>query len=154
MYAACYIAQAQNYHSTITSDLADKVSYIQFTTKKPLRFFKSNQGPFEISAVFPVQSDKSEERGCSRTSVSLASAFFQVSILAIAFNIYCTVKVSLLMEELLSDAHVYPDFYFLAFWQVLYNNMIAVNIFFAWIKVLVLTPFFLYLRIIVFLSIA
>ncbi|NXK82629.1 PK2L2 protein, partial [Amazona guildingii] len=59
-----------------------------------------------------------------------------VSILAIIFNIYSTVEVSLLMEELLSDANVYPDFYFLTFWQVLYNNMIAVNIFFAWIKVL------------------
>ncbi|NXW40442.1 PK2L2 protein, partial [Nyctiprogne leucopyga] len=58
-----------------------------------------------------------------------------VSILAIAFNIFRTVKVSLLMEELLSDAHVYPDFYFLAFWQIRYNNMIAVNIFFAWIKI-------------------
>ncbi|XP_009639527.1 polycystic kidney disease 2-like 2 protein [Egretta garzetta] len=58
-----------------------------------------------------------------------------VSILAIAFNIYRTVEVSLLMEKLLSDAHVYPNFYFLAFWQVLYNNMIAVNIFFAWIKI-------------------
>ncbi|NXG92315.1 PK2L2 protein, partial [Stercorarius parasiticus] len=58
-----------------------------------------------------------------------------VSILAIAFNIYRTVAVSLLMEELLSDPHTYPDFYFLAFWQVLYNNMIAVNIFFAWIKI-------------------
>ncbi|KFW01355.1 Polycystic kidney disease 2-like 2 protein, partial [Eurypyga helias] len=57
-----------------------------------------------------------------------------VSILAIAFNIYRTVKVSQLMEELLSDAQVYPNFYFLAYWQVLYNNMIAVNIFFAWIK--------------------
>ncbi|XP_010015011.1 PREDICTED: polycystic kidney disease 2-like 2 protein, partial [Nestor notabilis] len=59
-----------------------------------------------------------------------------VSILAITFNIYSTVEVSLLMEELLSDASVYPDFYFLTFWQVLYNNMIAVNILFAWIKVL------------------
>ncbi|NXQ78737.1 PK2L2 protein, partial [Nyctibius grandis] len=58
-----------------------------------------------------------------------------VSILSIAFNIYRTVEVSLLMKELLSDAHVYPDFYFLAFWQVFYNNMIAVNIFFAWIRV-------------------
>lgn len=86
---------------------------------------------------------------------SLAPAFPQVSILAIAFNIYRTVKVSQLMEELLSDAHVYPDFYFLAYWQVLYNNVIAVNIFFAWIKVLALTPFlFLYSRILVFLSIA
>ncbi|NXT54028.1 PK2L2 protein, partial [Pluvianellus socialis] len=58
-----------------------------------------------------------------------------VSILAIAFNIYRTVEVSLLMEELLSDPRVYPDLYFLAFWQVLYNNTIAVNIFFAWIKI-------------------
>ncbi|NWW85274.1 PK2L2 protein, partial [Rhynochetos jubatus] len=58
-----------------------------------------------------------------------------LSILAIAFNIYRTVEVSLLMEELLSDAQLYPNFYFLAFWQVLYNNMIAVNVFFAWIKI-------------------
>ncbi|KAM6380150.1 polycystin-2-like protein 2 [Pluvialis apricaria] len=58
-----------------------------------------------------------------------------VSILAIAFNIYRTIEVSLLMEELLSDPRAYPDFYFLAFWQVLYNNMIAVNVFFAWIKI-------------------
>ncbi|NXU58143.1 PK2L2 protein, partial [Turnix velox] len=57
-----------------------------------------------------------------------------VSILAIAFNIYRTIAVSTLMEGLLSDPHTYPDFYFLAFWQVLYNNMIAVNVFFAWIK--------------------
>ncbi|XP_037253342.1 polycystic kidney disease 2-like 2 protein [Falco rusticolus] len=61
-----------------------------------------------------------------------------VSVLAIALNIYCTAAVSLLMEELLSNAHVYPDFYFLGFWQVLYNNIVAVNIFFAWIKVLIL----------------
>ncbi|NXI43728.1 PK2L2 protein, partial [Galbula dea] len=58
-----------------------------------------------------------------------------VSTLAIAFNIYCTVEVYLLMEKLLSEALVYPDFYFLAFWQVLYNDVIAVTIFFAWIKI-------------------
>ncbi|XP_062443711.1 polycystin-2-like protein 2 [Rhea pennata] len=58
-----------------------------------------------------------------------------ISILAIAFNIYRTVEVSLLMEELLSNSFVYPDFYFLASWQVHYNNMIAVNVFFAWIKI-------------------
>ncbi|NXA46347.1 PK2L2 protein, partial [Nothocercus julius] len=58
-----------------------------------------------------------------------------ISILAIAFNIYRTVEVSLLMEELLSNSSVYPDFYFLASWQVHYNNMIAVNVFFAWIKI-------------------
>uniref|UniRef100_A0A8C9FY55 Polycystin cation channel PKD1/PKD2 domain-containing protein n=1 Tax=Pavo cristatus TaxID=9049 RepID=A0A8C9FY55_PAVCR len=58
-----------------------------------------------------------------------------VSILAICFNIYRTIEVSLLMEELLSNAHVYPNFYFLAFWQVIYDNVIAVNVFFAWIKI-------------------
>ncbi|OXB56851.1 hypothetical protein ASZ78_004734 [Callipepla squamata] len=58
-----------------------------------------------------------------------------VSILAIGFNIYRTMEVSLLMEELLSNAYVYPDFYFLAFWQVIYDEMIAVNVFFAWLKI-------------------
>ncbi|NXJ13135.1 PK2L2 protein, partial [Odontophorus gujanensis] len=58
-----------------------------------------------------------------------------VSILAIGFNIYRTMEVSLLMEELLSNAYVYPDFYFLAFWQVIYDDMIAVNVFFAWLKI-------------------
>uniref|UniRef100_A0A8B9PJW7 Polycystin 2 like 2, transient receptor potential cation channel n=1 Tax=Apteryx owenii TaxID=8824 RepID=A0A8B9PJW7_APTOW len=45
------------------------------------------------------------------------------------------VSLSLLMEELLSNSSVYPDFYFLASWQVHYNNMIAVSVFFAWIKI-------------------
>ncbi|XP_065591144.1 polycystin-2-like protein 2 [Cyrtonyx montezumae] len=58
-----------------------------------------------------------------------------VSIFAIGFNIYCTTEVSLLMEEFLSNAYVYPDFYFLAFWQVIYDNMIAVNVFLAWLKI-------------------
>uniref|UniRef100_A0A8C4W090 Polycystin 2 like 2, transient receptor potential cation channel n=1 Tax=Gopherus evgoodei TaxID=1825980 RepID=A0A8C4W090_9SAUR len=44
-------------------------------------------------------------------------------------------EVSLLMESLLSNAYVYPDFYFLAYWQTRYNNMIAINVFFAWIKI-------------------
>uniref|UniRef100_A0A8D0HCN8 Polycystin 2 like 2, transient receptor potential cation channel n=1 Tax=Sphenodon punctatus TaxID=8508 RepID=A0A8D0HCN8_SPHPU len=43
--------------------------------------------------------------------------------------------LSLLMENLLSNAYAYPDFYFLAYWQIRYNNMIAVNVFFAWIKI-------------------
>lgn len=45
------------------------------------------------------------------------------------------------MEKLLSAENVYPDFYFLAFWQILYDNMIAVCVFFAFMKVLALTPF-------------
>uniref|UniRef100_A0A8C8A300 Polycystin 2 like 2, transient receptor potential cation channel n=1 Tax=Otus sunia TaxID=257818 RepID=A0A8C8A300_9STRI len=39
------------------------------------------------------------------------------------------------IDKLLSDDRVYPDFYFLAFWQVRYNNMVAINVFFAWIKI-------------------
>lgn len=40
------------------------------------------------------------------------------------------------MGELLKHPDIYADFEFLAFWQTQYNNMNAVNLFFAWIKVL------------------
>lgn len=63
----------------------------------------------------------------------------QLSLFAIAFNVYRTIEVSRLMENLLSNSDSYPDFYFLGFWQTRYNNMISVNVFFAWIKVLLLT---------------
>ncbi|XP_070595298.1 polycystin-2-like protein 2 isoform X2 [Erythrolamprus reginae] len=58
-----------------------------------------------------------------------------LSLFAIAFNIYRTIEVSWLMENLLSNSDSYPDFYFLGFWQTRYNNMISVNVFFAWIKI-------------------
>ncbi|KAH0629802.1 hypothetical protein JD844_012189 [Phrynosoma platyrhinos] len=58
-----------------------------------------------------------------------------LSVFAIAFNVYRTVEVSWLMENLLSNSDAYPDFYFLGFWQTRYNNMISVNVFFAWIKI-------------------
>ncbi|XP_061473220.1 polycystin-2-like protein 2 isoform X2 [Rhineura floridana] len=58
-----------------------------------------------------------------------------LSVFAIAFNVYRTIEVSRLMEDLLSNSNAYPDFYFLAFWQTRYNNMISVNVFFAWIKI-------------------
>lgn len=76
-----------------------------------------------------------------------------MSILAIAFNIYRTVEVSLLLEKLLSDPHTYPDIYFLAFCQLLYNTTIAVALFLAWIKVLAL-PAFGCTQVAVFLSMA
>lgn len=40
------------------------------------------------------------------------------------------------MGKLLQQPDAYADFEFLAFWQTQYNNMNAVNLFFAWIKVL------------------
>lgn len=39
------------------------------------------------------------------------------------------------MGKLLEKPNTYADFEFLAFWQTQYNNMNAVNLFFAWIKV-------------------
>lgn len=39
------------------------------------------------------------------------------------------------MGKLLQQPNMYADFEFLAFWQTQYNNMNAVNLFFAWIKV-------------------
>ncbi|XP_030068239.1 polycystin-2-like protein 2 [Microcaecilia unicolor] len=58
-----------------------------------------------------------------------------ISFLSIVFNLYRTSKVSLLIEKLLNTPNQYPNFQFLAYWQTQYNNMIAVTVFFAWIKI-------------------
>ncbi|XP_035519182.1 polycystic kidney disease 2-like 1 protein [Morone saxatilis] len=58
-----------------------------------------------------------------------------LAIVAIVFNIFRTVKVDKLLGKLLEQPGIYADFEFLAFWQTQYNNMNAVNLFFAWIKV-------------------
>ncbi|KAJ6661736.1 hypothetical protein lerEdw1_013258 [Lerista edwardsae] len=58
-----------------------------------------------------------------------------LSIVAIAFHIFRTIEVNRLMGQLLRNPGIYADFEFLAFWQTQYNNMNAVNLFFAWIKI-------------------
>uniref|UniRef100_A0A667XTS1 Polycystin 2 like 1, transient receptor potential cation channel n=1 Tax=Myripristis murdjan TaxID=586833 RepID=A0A667XTS1_9TELE len=58
-----------------------------------------------------------------------------LAIIAIIFNIFRTIKVDKLLGKLLQQPNIYADFEFLAFWQTQYNNMNAVNLFFAWIKV-------------------
>ncbi|XP_030012116.1 polycystic kidney disease 2-like 1 protein [Sphaeramia orbicularis] len=58
-----------------------------------------------------------------------------LAVIAIIFNIFRTVKVDNLLGNLLQQPEIYADFEFLAFWQMQYNNMNAVNLFFAWIKV-------------------
>ncbi|XP_042195779.1 polycystin-2 isoform X2 [Callorhinchus milii] len=57
-----------------------------------------------------------------------------LSLLAIVFSIYRTAKVSLVLEKLLENSFKYPNLYFLAYWQNQYNNMIAITVFIAWIK--------------------
>uniref|UniRef100_A0A8C4QNU7 Polycystic kidney disease 2-like 1 n=1 Tax=Eptatretus burgeri TaxID=7764 RepID=A0A8C4QNU7_EPTBU len=58
-----------------------------------------------------------------------------LSLFAIVFNIYRTLSVEELLGGLLKDSRRYADFEFLAFWQTQFNNMVAVNVFFAWVKV-------------------
>ncbi|XP_004580300.2 polycystin-2-like protein 1 [Ochotona princeps] len=58
-----------------------------------------------------------------------------LSIVAVGFHIFRTLEVSRLMSKLLQQPNAYADFEFLAFWQTQYNNMNAVNLFFAWIKI-------------------
>ncbi|XP_014730787.1 PREDICTED: polycystic kidney disease 2-like 1 protein isoform X1 [Sturnus vulgaris] len=58
-----------------------------------------------------------------------------LSIVAIGFHIFRTTEVNRLLGELLKRPNTYADFEFLAFWQTQYNNMNAVNLFFAWIKI-------------------
>ncbi|XP_045140926.1 polycystic kidney disease 2-like 2 protein isoform X3 [Echinops telfairi] len=53
---------------------------------------------------------------------------------AISFNIYCNIQISLSLGQLLENTKIYADFYYLAYWHIYYNNIIAVTIFFAWIK--------------------
>uniref|UniRef100_A0AAY5ENT2 Polycystic kidney disease 2-like 1 n=1 Tax=Electrophorus electricus TaxID=8005 RepID=A0AAY5ENT2_ELEEL len=58
-----------------------------------------------------------------------------LAIVAIIFNVFRTIKVDRLLGNLLKEPNMYADFEFLAFWQTQYNNMNAVNLFFAWIKI-------------------
>lgn len=70
------------------------------------------------------------------TVVTADSSSLQLSIVAIGFHVFRTIEVNRLLGELLKHPNTYADFEFLAFWQTQYNNMNAVNLFFAWIKVL------------------
>lgn len=54
---------------------------------------------------------------------------------AIVFNVYRTITVSGLLKGLLANNKQYANFDSLGFWQTQFNNMVAVAVFFAWIKV-------------------
>ncbi|XP_065152797.1 polycystin-2-like protein 1 [Paramisgurnus dabryanus] len=58
-----------------------------------------------------------------------------LSLVAIAFSVFRTIKVDKLLTSILEQPNIYADFEFLAFWQTQYNNMNAVNLFFAWVKI-------------------
>ncbi|XP_023559096.1 polycystic kidney disease 2-like 2 protein isoform X1 [Octodon degus] len=51
------------------------------------------------------------------------------------FYANCNIQNFLLLGQLLKSTEKYSDFYFLAYWHIYYNNIIALTIFFAWIKI-------------------
>uniref|UniRef100_A0A671NSS1 Polycystic kidney disease 2-like 1 protein n=1 Tax=Sinocyclocheilus anshuiensis TaxID=1608454 RepID=A0A671NSS1_9TELE len=58
-----------------------------------------------------------------------------LALVAIVFSAFRTIKVDEILGNLLEKPDIYADFEFLAFWQTQYNNMNAINLFFAWIKI-------------------
>jgi polycystin 2 len=58
-----------------------------------------------------------------------------ISLVCIAFNVFCAQKVGQLLEDLLGKPDIFPDFEFLGYWQTQFNDIVAVAVFFAWIKI-------------------
>nr|KAF6347180.1 polycystin 2 like 2, transient receptor potential cation channel [Pipistrellus kuhlii] len=53
----------------------------------------------------------------------------------IFFNLYSKIQISLILEQLLKHTEQYSDFYLLTYWLIFYNNILAITVFFAWIKI-------------------
>ncbi|MBN3309464.1 PKD2 protein, partial [Amia calva] len=57
-----------------------------------------------------------------------------LSVAAILLNIYQTATVNNLLKYLLENQNIFPNFQPLAYMQVQFNNMVAVIVFFSWVK--------------------
>lgn len=55
--------------------------------------------------------------------------------ICILFNLYRSVVVNKLLTGILEDPQQYANFDSLGFWQTQFNNIVAIAVFFAWIKV-------------------
>ncbi|XP_055953572.1 polycystin-2-like [Argiope bruennichi] len=58
-----------------------------------------------------------------------------VSIMCIGFSVYRNMVMDDLLQELLSQPDNYPNFEFLGYWQTQFNNLVALTVFLAWIKI-------------------
>ncbi|BFZ03162.1 hypothetical protein BsWGS_06200 [Bradybaena similaris] len=58
-----------------------------------------------------------------------------MSIGCIGFNIYRTSTIEKKLESLLQDPLKYANFDGLGFWEMRFNNLVAVTVFFAWVKI-------------------
>ncbi|XP_012660780.1 polycystin-2 isoform X1 [Otolemur garnettii] len=56
-----------------------------------------------------------------------------LSVVAIGINIHRTSNVGVLLQ-FLEDQNTFPNFEHLAYWQIQFNNVAAVTVFFVWIK--------------------
>ncbi|XP_078532323.1 polycystin-2 [Lissotriton helveticus] len=57
-----------------------------------------------------------------------------LSVVAIAINIHRVSTISGLLKNLLEEQTTFPNFEPLAYWQIQFNNVAAVTVFFAWVK--------------------
>ncbi|CAG5128639.1 unnamed protein product, partial [Candidula unifasciata] len=58
-----------------------------------------------------------------------------ISIMCIIFNIYRTSTIEAKLNDLLKDPLKYANFENLGFWEMRFNNTVAVTVFFAWVKI-------------------
>jgi polycystin 2 len=58
-----------------------------------------------------------------------------ISAFCIAFSVFRYIRVEGMIGDLLKNPQEFADFEFLGFWQTRYNDVVAVCIFFAWIKI-------------------
>ncbi|XP_068089253.1 polycystin-2 isoform X2 [Hyperolius riggenbachi] len=57
-----------------------------------------------------------------------------LSMVAVAINLYRTTSVEEPLNKLLADMNSFLNFESLAYWQSQFNNVVAVTVFFAWVK--------------------
>ncbi|XP_012560622.2 polycystin-2 isoform X1 [Hydra vulgaris] len=58
-----------------------------------------------------------------------------IGIFCVAFNIYRTISVGKLLQDLLENQDQYANFGFLSEWQTRFNDFAAVGVFISWIKI-------------------
>ncbi|RUS85640.1 hypothetical protein EGW08_006586 [Elysia chlorotica] len=58
-----------------------------------------------------------------------------MAVVCIVFNVHRTLTIVGTLEELLKDPLAYANFESLGFWEMRFNNMVAITVFFAWVKV-------------------
>lgn len=58
-----------------------------------------------------------------------------ISLICSIFNVYRTMSVGSKLKDLLGDNDTFPDFDFLSYWQLQFNNAIAMTVFAAMVKI-------------------